>query len=117
MSSRNSPRKEPWHRCGFRPYRQRAAVWRGKIVTPVRRSHLVSLAETEALAMRWIVTILIVLILTGCTMGPNYTRPEQPRDEAWRVSPATSESIANLRWWELLRDPTLQGLIQTALSE
>ena len=30
---------------------------------------------------------------------------------------ATSESIANLPWWELLKDPALQQLIRTALGE
>jgi multidrug efflux system outer membrane protein len=33
------------------------------------------------------------------------------------MTPATSESIANLPWWELLKDPELQRLIRTALDE
>ena len=50
-------------------------------------------------------------------MGPDYTRPETPQADSWRVSPATSESMANLPWWELLKDETLQQLIHTALME
>src|SRR4029077_15021585 len=68
--------------------------------------------------MRWIVAIIIGLILAGCRMGPDYVRPEKVvSEETWRLAPATSESIANLPWWELLRDPTLHGLIRTALGE
>ena len=50
-------------------------------------------------------------------MGPDYKRPETPQADSWRLSPATSESLANLPWWELLKDETLQELIRTALME
>jgi multidrug efflux system outer membrane protein len=66
---------------------------------------------------RLILTTVTALSLTACMMGPDYKRPDTPATEAWRLSPATSESIANLTWWELLRDPILQGLIRTALAE
>jgi len=57
------------------------------------------------------------VLLAGCKMGPDYVRPETPAGEAWRVAPATSESLANLPWWELLKDPELHQLIRTALGE
>jgi multidrug efflux system outer membrane protein len=50
-------------------------------------------------------------------MGPDYARPNTPSADAWRMTSATSESIANLPWWELLNDPELQRLIRTALEE
>ena len=50
-------------------------------------------------------------------MGPDYTRPDTPQAETWRVPAATSGSIANLPWWELLKDESLQQLIRTALLE
>jgi len=50
-------------------------------------------------------------------MGPDYKRPETPQAETWRVASSTSESMANLSWWELLKDETLQQLIRTALME
>jgi multidrug efflux system outer membrane protein len=50
-------------------------------------------------------------------MGPDYTRPETPKADAWRLTPATAESIANMPWWELLKDETLQTLIRAALQE
>ena len=56
-------------------------------------------------------------MLPGCLMGPDYKRPETPQAESWRVAPSTSESMANLPWWELLKDEALQQLIRTALLE
>jgi multidrug efflux system outer membrane protein len=61
--------------------------------------------------------VLLILMLVGCKMGPNYMRQEQPGDEAWRLSSGTSESIANLPWWEVLHDEELQRLIRIALKE
>src|SRR5574337_1227697 len=46
----------------------------------------------------------LALTLPGCSMGPDYTRPETPSADAWRMTATTSESIANLPWWELLKD-------------
>jgi multidrug efflux system outer membrane protein len=63
------------------------------------------------------ISLVTVLSLSACMMGPNYQRPDIPPAEAWRLSPRTSESIANLPWWDLLRDQTLQGLIRTSLAE
>lgn len=63
------------------------------------------------------ISLVTVLSLSACMMGPDYKRPEMPPAEAWRLSPGTSESIANLPWWDLLHDQTLQGLIRTSLAE
>jgi multidrug efflux system outer membrane protein len=65
-------------------------------------------------------TVVIVglgLLFTACKMGPDYTRPETPSTEGWRLASATSESLASLPWWELLKDQELQKLIRIALEE
>jgi len=59
----------------------------------------------------------LALTLPGCSMGPDYTRPDTPKADAWRMTTVTSESIANLPWWDLLKDQELQRLIRTALEE
>jgi len=59
----------------------------------------------------------LALTLPGCMMGPDYKRPETPKADAWRLTPSTAESIANLPWWELLKDEALQSLIRAALQE
>ncbi len=60
---------------------------------------------------------LLIVSMSGCLMGPDYKRLETPDREAWRLSATTSESIANLPWWEVLKDQELQKLIRTALQE
>jgi multidrug efflux system outer membrane protein len=72
----------------------------------------------------WAIRLYIMVVLTGvafllgaCMMGPDYTRPDTPKADAWRLTPATAESIANLPWWELLKDAELQKLIRAALQE
>lgn len=50
-------------------------------------------------------------------MGPDYLRPRVDVAEKFRMTEVEGESIANLRWWELLQDETLQQLIQQALQE
>lgn len=60
------------------------------------------------------------LLLVACVMGPNHRRPPNtPVPTAWRDSARTphDSSYANLPWWEVLGDTTLQGLIRSALQE
>ena len=66
---------------------------------------------------RWLAALVPVILTAGCSMGPDYARPERSGEDAWRMTAATSESIANLPWWELLKDQELQRLIRTALEE
>jgi len=64
-----------------------------------------------------IVSILPILLLTACAMGPDFIRPQVETAEKFRLSEMEAESIANLQWWELLQDVTLQQLIRQALQE
>ena len=59
----------------------------------------------------------MAFLLGACMMGPNYTRPETPKADSWRLTTSTAESIANLPWWELLKDRALQTLIRSSLQE
>jgi multidrug efflux system outer membrane protein len=62
--------------------------------------------------------LLIVLILTtGCMLGPDYKRPETNPPQAFMESAPPGESIANMAWWELFKDEQLQELIRIALRE
>jgi len=64
-----------------------------------------------------ILAALAFVSLSGCLMGPDYKRPDTPQAESWRVPSAAASSIANLPWWALLKDESLQQLIHTALLE
>lgn len=65
----------------------------------------------------WGLAILLLTGLAACKMGPDFARPETPATDGWRVAPTQAESIANLPWWELLKDEALQKLITIALVE
>ena len=58
-----------------------------------------------------------LLWLAACAMGPDYKRPKVPAPETFRMAEMEGESIANLPWWELLRDEELQRLVRIALNE
>jgi outer membrane protein TolC len=54
--------------------------------------------------------------VAGCTMGPDYERPELPQPREYRAAVGEGESVANLPWWELYRDTVLQRLIGVGLE-
>jgi outer membrane protein, multidrug efflux system len=64
---------------------------------------------------------LLLILLVGCTVGPNYSRPQVPAAPAFRgadnadVSSADAGSVGDQNWAEVFREPELQALIHTAL--
>ena len=69
--------------------------------------------------MKRIAFVAIVgLLVTGCTLGPDYLRPTMLIPDNYRgvVGAPAAESIADLPWWELFRDPVLQQLTREALQ-
>lgn len=68
--------------------------------------------------MKRLALAALILLLTSCAMGPDYQRPAITTGEAFRMATAKeAASIANLPWWELLRDEELQKLVRIALEE
>ncbi len=67
--------------------------------------------------MRGLTLALLAVMLASCAMGPDYTRPGIPTPESFRMAGKEGESIANMPWWELLRDDELHTLIRIALEE
>jgi outer membrane protein, multidrug efflux system len=70
----------------------------------------------------WALVILAALILSACTVGPNYRRPIVQTPTSFRgpresqQAEAQTASFADLPWWEVFHDPELQKLIRTALK-
>ena len=58
-----------------------------------------------------------MIYLAGCKVGPNYKQPEMVKPEAFRFDNNTTDTIINLKWWELFDDPVLDTLISIALEE
>ena len=52
------------------------------------------------------------LALAGCTVGPDYQRPEIESPPAWRISYEQAAEAANARWWEAYQDPVLNQLVE-----
>lgn len=61
--------------------------------------------------------LVATLMLGGCTLGPDYERPELNTPASFLQPVQEGESFANTAWWELFRDPQLQSLIRVALVE
>jgi NodT family efflux transporter outer membrane factor (OMF) lipoprotein len=65
--------------------------------------------------------ILIAILLAGCTVGPNYSRPTVAVPANFRapepLPPPQAASFANLKWFEIFKDEKLQDLIRTGLTQ
>jgi len=55
--------------------------------------------------------------VAGCTLTPDYERPDLDVPQEYVEPALAGESIANLDWWELFRDEQLQELIRVSLEE
>ncbi len=69
--------------------------------------------------------MLVSGFVAGCRVGPNYKRPTVQTPTEYRelkdapqtqVQPQVA-SYADLPWWQVFQDPTLQELIRTALKQ
>ncbi len=59
--------------------------------------------------------LVIVGWLAGCAVGPDYKRPEILTPTDWRNGPEGRDSLGDLGWWELFKDPALHELISAAV--
>ncbi|HXZ79060.1 MAG TPA: efflux transporter outer membrane subunit [Terriglobales bacterium] len=63
---------------------------------------------------------IVLLFLTGCTVGPNYKRPPVTVPDNYRglapdAGPQTAASLGEEKWWTVFQDAQLQALIREAL--
>ena len=72
--------------------------------------------------MKYSLSIIVVAagLLSGCAVGPNYSRPTVPVPVNFRAPeplPAPqAASLADLKWFEVFKDEKLQDLTRTALE-
>ena len=68
---------------------------------------------------RTVFATVVGLLLSGCTLGPDYLRPRLliPDNHRGVVGAPAAESLADLPWWELFRDPVLQELTRESLQQ
>jgi multidrug efflux system outer membrane protein len=68
--------------------------------------------------MRKLASILRLLIVVGgCTGGPDYRRPTVDTPANWRVDEQEARKLADSEWWRQFNDPVLGNLVTTALRE
>ncbi len=60
--------------------------------------------------------LLVILLLAGCMVGPDYRRPDVVVPAEWRTGPGGASSLTDLAWWEVFNDPILQELIRAAFD-
>src|ERR1700676_559138 len=68
-------------------------------------------------------SLLVALLATGCTVGPDYKRPTASVPTAYRgpapeeAAKTDSASLGEQKRWEVFQDTQLQSLIRTALQQ
>jgi len=65
-------------------------------------------------ARSWVLS-LVLFSLIGCTVGPDYVRPEVDTPDEWRFAIEDASGTVNSLWWEQFNDPVLDALINDAL--
>lgn len=60
---------------------------------------------------------LVSLGLAGCTVGPDYLKPEVTTPEAFRAQISAGKAYANEGWWQLFSDPVLHKLVNQSLAQ
>ena len=68
--------------------------------------------------MKRLALILSLFAAGGCTVGPNYKRPEMPSPEQFRfvTEPQQAVTLADAPWFDVFKDMALEGLVMEALT-
>jgi multidrug efflux system outer membrane protein len=68
-------------------------------------------------ASGYLVGLGAIVLMSGCAIGPNYTRPSVAEPPMFRgQAMAEAASLADAPWWDVFQDPGLKALIQEALQ-
>jgi multidrug efflux system outer membrane protein len=61
--------------------------------------------------------LAIAVLLSACTLGPNYQRPKVVTPQSWQLEEKETQSLIDTAWWQQFADPVLNNLIAQALKE
>jgi len=62
------------------------------------------------------IALTFAVLLSGCTVVPDYRRPDIDVPTAWLLGPTEATKISNIAWWDQFADPVLSNLVRTALA-
>lgn len=63
---------------------------------------------------------IIIIFLGGCKVGPNFKSVDPDLPSRYRfdsLETASTDSLLNIKWWDIFEDPVLDTLIATGLHE
>ncbi|MEK6782443.1 MAG: efflux transporter outer membrane subunit [Bacteroidota bacterium] len=66
--------------------------------------------------MKKIIFIGFLLVLAGCAVGPKYSRPNTKKPVGYTQASTKSDSITNMKWWDVYQDSALQKLITIGID-
>ncbi|MBY0503368.1 MAG: multidrug efflux RND transporter permease subunit [Bryobacteraceae bacterium] len=82
-------------------------VWFQKLADRVAKPKLAPVAAVS----------LLLLVLSGCKMGPNFKAPTMPAPPQFRGATALdAQSFGDLKWVDVFADATLRSLVDEALK-
>lgn len=63
-------------------------------------------------------SLVLILVISSCKVGPKYKQPVVNSPTTFRFDSISTQedTIINMKWWELFKDPDLRALIDTALK-
>lgn len=64
-----------------------------------------------------IFSILTLILLAGCAVGPDYKRPAIESPTTWRIEEKKAQDTANTAWWHQFNDPVMNSLIDEAMKQ
>src|SRR5712664_706917 len=82
------------------------------VICGAEREQLTTRVRKHTAGSLW---LLAMLLLTGCTVGPNYKRPAAEVPPAykevgdWKPAQPSDEHLSG-NWWEIFQDPQLNAL-------
>jgi len=71
----------------------------------------------QKISPKIVLAAILLFILTGCMVGPDYKRPGVDVPQSWRFEDKEAKDVVNTLWWEQFNAPVLNDLIRIALQE
>jgi NodT family efflux transporter outer membrane factor (OMF) lipoprotein len=66
---------------------------------------------------RYIWPLILLVLIQGCMVGPDYSRPPVPQQNGWQTEKgAEPQQPEDVRWWRNLKDPQLVNYIEKGIS-